>query len=260
MATTQQLDGRLSGSELAERLPELKGDGLHLSTRIAAPCWRFPGETATKGSIILWVECWERSYATQDGRDYDVEGDAALMFESVGPFCALLSPGDHPNFDKVNRRVEDNLERLLDLLMSVANKLRPRSIKVFNDQGVYQPLNSHLVFFREAAVLLHDLHFLKRLWDEGLRGYNTPPLRESLSNLDRMALNLWRDEDAQLELLLQLKDRIDRTSQLDIGNIARLDWERFDNYEGDTGRIVLEYPDFMNSFLDQFYLALLDLV
>lgn len=253
------LSGPLTREELGAALEKHQGGGmLRISTRTALSCWRFHGMEANEGFLPIWVESWGREFAASGGRDYDVEGDAALALSSVGPYCALRSSTSDPSVNRINEHVEENLEKLLELLLAIADTLRPAAMKVFTDRGMYQPLNAHAVFFRDAEALLDDFRFLRRLWNEGLPGYQTAPLRNSLDQPDRDMLHGWRDEAAQRTLITRLNRVIHLAEHIGVDDLERIDWERFDSYEGTAGRMVLEYPHFINAFVDRFYLELLE--
>lgn len=245
-------------NEVAGVLAGRRGAMLRVSLRTAVECWRFQGLTPSKGFVPLWLESWGRDHAGSGGRDYEIEGDAALTLGSAGPYCAMQSPVPSPDIDRVNEHVEENLERLLALLLDVASTLRPTAMKVFTDQGVYQPLNAHAIFFRDAEALLRDVRLLDRLWNQGLPGYQTAALHESRTTLDREMLHTWRDEAKQRALIEGLARVIHRARDVTAADVERIDWARFDNYEGDAGRLVLDYPHFVNSFVDDFYLELLE--
>lgn len=244
--------------EVASVLAGRQGGTLRVSLRTAVECWRFQGLTPSKGFLPLWVESWGRDHAGSGGRDYEIEGDAALTLGSAGPYCVMQSAVPSPDIDRVNERVEENLERLLALLLDIATTLRPTAMKVFTDQGVYQPLNAHAIFFRDAEALLRDVRLLDRLWNQGLPGYQTPALRESRAKLDREMLHTWRDEGRQRALVEWLSRVIPRALDVTVHDVESIDWTSFDNYEGDAGRLILEYPHFVNAFVDHFYLKLLE--
>lgn len=254
----RQANETMHRDQVAGILAGRRGRALRVSLRTAVECWRFQGLTPSKGFLPLTVECWGRDHAGSGGRDYEIEGDAALTLGAAGPYCAVQSPGGRPDIDRVNEHVEENLERLLALLLDLANTLRPTAMKVFTDQGVYQPLNAHAIFFRDAEALLRDVRLLDRLWNQGLPGYQTAALRESRAKLDREMLHTWRDEVRQRALVESLSRVIPGARDVIADDVARIDWTRFDNYEGDAGRLVLEYPHFVNSFVDHFYLELLE--
>lgn len=250
--------GALSRAAIAKIVAEHPSPALHFSTRTTVSCWRFKGLEASREFVPLWVESWGRAYATSGGRDWDVEGDATLALGDVGPYCALVDGTDAPGVQQVNERVEENLEQLLDLVLDTANALQPSSMKGFSALALYHPLNAHFTFFRDVFALDRDLRFIRRLWEAGLPGYRTPPLRESQSELDRMAFHPWRDDNRQRALVARLASAVGHIRPLGNMDMAGRWSDRFDYFEGAAGRLVLEYPHFMNAFVDDFYLELMD--
>lgn len=252
-----RLQEKLTSAHIAEVLAGYDGDHVHLSARTALPCWRFNGTVAEDGYIPCWIETWGTGFVSSTGRRREIEGDAAFIVSNSGPFIALLEPEADPHVQQVNQYVGENLERITTLILTIANDLQPWAIKGFTEQGLDQPLNAHLVFFRDPQVLINDVAFLKELWDHGLPGYSTPPLRDSVKTLDRYALHYWRGVEASQALCAQLADVIGTSDHLTVQQLAQIAWWKYDNYEVQQGRAVLEYPYWLNSFLDRFYLDLL---
>lgn len=252
-----KLQEPLSREQIGTVLMEYNSDDLHLSVRSAFPCWRFDGMTPQEGFVPLWIEAWGNKFANSAGRCREVEGDAAFSLADSGPFIALIEPKENPQLQQVNQHVEKNLESVTDLILAIAECVKPVTMKTFTAQGLYQPLNSHLVFFRDQTVLINDLIFLKKLWDDGLPSYRTPPLRESVDKPDLYALHPWRGLKASQALSTQLADLVDEINYLTPTDLERIDWQDYDNYEGKNGRVVLDYPYWVNSFLDHFYTDLL---
>jgi len=253
-----KLQEPLSWEQIDAALAEHDRDDLHLSVRCALPCWRFDGVIPQEGFVPFWIEAWGSEFANSAGRCREVEGDAALSLANSGPFIALIEPEETPQIQQVNQCVEKNLERVTDVILAIAEHIKPVTMKAFTAQGLYQPLNTHLVFFRDPTVLINDLIFLKKLWDEGLPSYRTPPLRNSVDKPDLYALHPWRELEASRILSAQLAGVINNVDRLSRSDLDHINWQHYDNYEGKNGRVVLDYPYWVNSFLDHFYLDLLN--
>jgi hypothetical protein len=254
---TLQLQEPLSWEQINTALAKYDSDDLHLSVRSAFPCWRFDGTTPQDEFVPLWIEAWGNNFVNSTGRCREVEGDAAISLANSGPFVALIESEETPQLRQVNQYIEKNLERVTDLILAIAEQVNPVTMKAFTAQGLYQPLNAHLVFFRDQTVLLNDLIFIKKLWDEGLPGYRTPPLRESVDKPDLYTLHPWRGLEASQTLSNRLSCLINNIDYLTPTDLEQIDWQHYDNYEGENGRVVLDYPYWVNSFLDHFYIALL---
>lgn len=253
------LPGPLSLEQVGRALGEYAGEGIHLSVRASLQCWRFQGSTASAGFVPIYLESWGQEFIGNHGRRREIEGDASFAIADSGPFIALLDADNGQQVAAINRYVEENLERVTELILTVAALPSTWALKSFTAQGLYQPLNTHLVFFRDPQVLIDDLRFIKELWFTGLTGYRTGPLRHSVEQLDRYALHPWRSAEQSHALALRVSSLIERVDRVDAAVLARFDWARFDTLDGDTGRAVLDYPHWLNSFLDRLYIELLEL-
>lgn len=251
-----QLAGPLTRAEIAAALAVYQGQDVHLSVGASIPCWRFQGTAASEGFVPIWIETWGSDFLNGAGRLRVIEGDASFGIADSGPFIALLQPENDPHVAAVNRRVEENLERATDIILAIAGE-GSLALKTFSAQGLYQPLNAHLVFFREPGALIADLMLLKELWYNGLPGYRTEPLSHSVERPDRYALHPWRGLEASRALAVRLSDLIDRANTVTAATIEQFDWERYDTFNGKPGRAVLDYPFWVNNFLDHLYLDLL---
>jgi hypothetical protein len=254
---TPQSNKVLSSQEINTALAEYNRDDLPLSVRSAFSCWRFDGTIIQKGFVPFWIEAWGDSFTNKTGRCKEIEGDAAISLVNSGPFVALTQSEDAPQIQNINQHIEKNLESVTDLILAIAENLNPLAMKVFTDQGLYQPLNAHLIFFRDRTVLLNDLIFLKKLWNEGLQNYHTTPLREWGNSPDSYVLHHWRGLETSQKIYNRLASLIDKFNHLDTQNFDFIEWSHYDNYESKNGRLVLDYPYFVNSFLDHFYIDLL---
>jgi hypothetical protein len=235
------------------------GDGAHqISSRISYRCWRFHGRTAEPGSSLAWVEAWGDRYGEARGEDVRrIWGSAAFTIADVGPYCAVLEASD-AEVAAVNQRVEDNLERLTKLIFGFVGTLRPASLKVFTDQGLYLPFNAHLAYYASEARLLDDVRLVAEVWRRGLRDHQVPPLAE-VSDGKSIAFHWWRSDEARHRLATKLGGRIERAAAATTDDVGRiLASGRFDTYTAPIGFVVLDYPHFMNAFLDRLFVELLD--
>lgn len=256
-----QLPESLSSEQIADVLAKYEPhlDELHFSIWAALPCWRFEGMTALQGFVPFWLETWGDVFANRLGRCKEVEGNATFSLTNSGHFIALIEPKNDPIVQQVNNCVEENIEQVTDLIFNIINQLNPSTIKAFTDQGLYQPLNTHLVFFRDASVLVNDLNFLKQLWEEGLPGYNTPPLCDSINQLDEYALHLWRTLESSQGIITKLSNLMSKIEHFDSLDLDKINWQLYDSFDSTSGRIILDYPHWVNSFLDHFYLDLISI-
>jgi hypothetical protein len=228
-----------------------------LSTRTSVPCWRFSGNAAQAGSTMAWIDAWGDEHGRVFGEDpRRVWGSAAFTLADAGPFVAVIDR-EGPEVDEVNHRVEDNLEALTALVLDLAGRLAPTSIKVFTDQGAFLPFNAHLAYYRSPDALLADLRFLETVWRKGLPGHQLPPLA-SLEDAHSIAFHWWRDDSQRRRLWLALQQGVERAASVTTDQVtALLASGRFDSLTKGDGFAVLEYPHLLNGFVDRFFLDLL---
>lgn len=243
--------GTMDSAELLGLLGQA-GASRHVSTGAVYCCQRFSGDHVSSGSIPLSLSSWPAGYMRRDRR---LDGDAALVFDTVGPFCALLKPDAPP---QVNKSVEKNLENLFELLLHLVEELSPKSVKAYTDVGTMIPINAHIAYFRDESDVLADLSLLQLLWNEGFASYNIPPLASLEPTAAQIDLHSWRSpaqRDRLYRALAELIQSTDRVTEDDVR--AALAGGRHDFFQGRQGWMVLEYPHAFNAFLDRFYLDVL---
>lgn len=235
------------------------GDGSQqLSSRISFRCWRFHGRTAELGSSLAWVEAWSDGYAQVRGEDARrIWGSAAFTIADCGPFCAEIAAEDAATA-AVNERVADNLERLTALIFRIVETVKPASLKVFTDQGAYLPFNAHLAYYASEARVLEDLRLINHVWHQGLPGHQIPPF-ESIVDGKSVAFHWWRNDEQRRKLAAAIGGRLVRANDVDEDDVRRVVASgNFDTYSAPTGFVLLDYPYFMNAFLDRFFITLLE--
>lgn len=159
-------------------------------------------------------------------------------------------------------RVEENLEELTDVLFAQVQALRPDSMKVYTDDGLYLPFNAHLAYYGSPAAVLDDLALLADAWEHGLPGYSTPPLKAWRPGEGGGDFHSWRDEQQQAALWRALGEALPAGGRV---TAEHVEWVyrhgSFSTYAveaGDTqGKAVLNYPDFLDGFVDGFFLEVL---
>ncbi|MEV6825318.1 hypothetical protein [Amycolatopsis sp. NPDC051102] len=226
------------------------------STRSSFSCWRFPRGTPEPGSAGVWLEAWGPEWTVRNHEDRAIGGEAALSVFDVRPFVALLDPGPHEA--QVNPRVEENLDALTALVFRLVEALTPRSIKVFSAHGLYLPTNAHLLYLRDEEVVLDDLALLARAWTDGLPAHHTGPLAEARPDDMANGFHSWRTAEQRERLWQELSSLLPRAAAVTAENVRTvLKSNRFDTFTMPVGVTVLDYPHFMNAFLDRFYLEVL---
>lgn len=229
-----------------------------LSSRTSFPCWRFQGRKAEIGSSLAWVEAWGDDYGRAHGEDVRrVWGSASFTIADCGPYCALVDSTD-VGAAAVNERVEENLDRLTKLMFRIVETCRPASLKVFTDQGAFLPFNAHLAYYASEDRLLQDIRLVTDVWRHGLPGHQLPPLGD-IDDGRSIAFHWWRSDEARRQLMTALGARLSQVDAIKVIDVQRvLASGEFDNYSMSPGFMVLEFPHFLNAFLDRFFLKLLD--
>ncbi len=247
---------RLSAAEVCAAARGHGGADELLSWRSSFSCWRFHGGSPKAGSVGLWLEAWGPEWGVRNHEDRRIGGEAALSVFDVGPFVAIVDPG--PQVADVNPRVEENLDAVTALIFRLVEELAPRSVKVFSEPGLYLPFNAHLLYLRDEAVVLDDLSLMRQVWSGGLPAHHTGPLVEAHPDDMRYAFHGWRTSEQRKRLWRELSSLLPRAAAVTVDHVRNvLDSSRFDTFTMPVGVTVLEYPHFMNGFLDRFYLEVL---
>jgi hypothetical protein len=256
--TIHRDDSLLDPGALVAAAARFSGRSQQISSRTSYRCWRFQGRKAEWGSSLAWVEAWGDDYGRIHGEDVRrVWGSATFTIADCGPYCAVI-PAEDAAATAVNERVEENLDRLTKLVFRIVEALEPASLKVFTDQGAFLPFNAHLAYYASEARLLEDARLIADVWQRGLPGHQIPPLGD-LADGRSIAFHWWRSDEARRRLMTALGDRIHRVAAITTEDIRRtLAGGEFDNYSMPRGFTLLEFPHFLNAFIDRFFLKLLD--
>lgn len=227
-----------------------------LSTVVSFPAWRLHGKHAEKGRASAWVEAWGDDYGRAMGESpRHVWGSAAFTIANCTPFQARAAHGRPAAEPDVH--VEENLQSFTDLLFGIIKGLSPRALKVYTDQAPYFPFNAHFAYYAGEEALLSDVRVIEAAWANGLPRHHVPPLRRLL-NADAMAFHPWRPLDARRRLWQALNAGMGRAASITPAAVRDLlDTGDFDTFNLPGGFAVLEFPHFVNSFVDGFFTALL---
>lgn len=257
--TVLNVKDKLSTEEVEHLAIGYKGSSLKWATALVYRCWRFKGLKADEGFMRLGVEAWGNTYAERHGRQMRMEGNASMSTQTVGPYCAIIDTEKFPEAKEVNDRVGDNLEDLADVLYGVVNFVKPRYMKVFNDAGEFFPFNAHLAYYSALSQVVDDIQLIAELWEHGLPSYKITALRDIDPIKKDFYFHPWRDGETRSKLKQRFDSTISRVSRVNNETLQRvISSERFDIYNLPEGFAILEYPHFFNSFLDRFYLEILD--
>jgi hypothetical protein len=226
-----------------------------ISITTSVRAWRFEGNKSSDAAVAMIVEAAGAAFGGTDPR---VRGGAMMSATHAGPFCAIVGKDDQLEVAEVNAHVEENLERMMNLLSHCVEALQPRSMKVYTDAGMFLPFNAHAAYFRDAQAVLDDLRWMEEVWHKGLPAYGEQPLAKA-SHGDAKMLHGWRTQEQRVRLWAQLAAAIPNWAGVTTARVeALLRSQRFDFYDVASGFTVLEYPHYVNAFVDRFYLELGD--
>lgn len=230
---------------------------------MAFECWRFKDGEAYRGHSRMDIDAWGFGHEMSVKRNVAVEGLCRLYLDNSGPFCSVIGEKES-EYKEANERVQNNLDDLLDLQLSLASSVCPKVLRVVPDGGLSIPLNSNSTFFSSHNDVISDLNFIGKIWENGLPKYQEmPPLKNYDSESHKYLLHEWRTEAQRNELWKRLSRVIDRIPLVTESTVVSvLKSGRFDFYETDEhdGFLVLEEPFHFNNFLDRFYLEILEKV
>lgn len=251
--------GGLNAEQLCQEARGKRDPELGLSTNIAFPCWRFgDDDTPERGTVGIELESWGDEWLALHWGDRRVGGEAAVSLMRPSPFLALTKRSKSPQRDAINVKVEENLEELTQLFFRLIEELKPRSVKLYNSASFRFPMNAQLAYFRDESVVLDDLAWIAELWEQGLPSRKMPPLAQTPKEDVRYVFHEWRTSEMHQALRQRLGELVPRYKDVKVEDVQRLIGSgRFDNYTNEIGFTVLEYPHFLNAFVDRFYLELL---
>jgi hypothetical protein len=255
-----RLEGPLSTDELCAAAAKHRGTHELLSATTSFRCWRFDEQGSKPGSVASGLQSWDEAWCIQNHEDRRIGGGAALSIFQVGPFCALdeMAEPASARHDAVNSHVRENLDALTGLLFRLIEALEPYSVKVFTDQGLYLPLNAHLAYYRDGHGVLDDLSLIAHVWEHGLPAHRIAPLKHHQADDMGPFFHGWRRESQREQLWSRLNALLPPRVSPSIETVrAVLSSGTVDTYSMPVGTTLLHYPDFMNSFLDAFYVEIL---
>lgn len=198
----------------------------------------------------LGVSVWSNLYATKYGELIDIEGNGEIFVQSVDPYVTAVNAGVLGQ----NSAVEKNLEFLTNLLQEVSKLGLVTKFKTFSDAGMKLPFNAHFVFYRDINQVIDDRKFLNNIWKNGIKSYDLEPLSKLASNQTDFVFHEWRNQQTTEKLVKNMNEFFGGKTNFDLSFDQIKQSGIFDTYESNKGFMVLDYPYFMNAFLDKFYL------
>ena len=121
-------------------------------------------------SAPLQLTAWSSEFETKPYLALD--GHAELWTTKAGIF---LSQGSNPTRLTM---VEQYLEQLTQLLLSLIKALDPASVAVYAGDCMRHPLNAHALWFSNRAAILDRLALIALLWRDGYPVWKLKPLAQ----------------------------------------------------------------------------------
>jgi len=187
--------------------------------------------------------------------DLRIRGQVEMYFH-LAPYNELMA-GTNPRQDEINQYVEMNLISMSDFMLSMAQKLDATSMKIYQEDMLQIPLNAHLAYYRDTQALQDDLRFIAEIWKRGLPPYSLGPVKDgNPEDLERVVYR--RDEAWKDRMMNALSELLPIKAMPTAEDVrAVLHSRRHDYCDRNEGFAVLDYPFYMNSMLDRFYIEVL---
>ena len=248
--------GELDSAGVAAAVAGHGGPSRMLSTTSSFLCWRFTSGGPSAGSVPVTLEAWGDEWTLRHHEDRAIGGQAALWIGDVAPFRAIADDAQSARRRDVNPRVEENMEALTGLIFRLIEAAAPRSVKLFTDAGLYLPFNAHLLYMRDESVVRDDLALIDRVWRNGLPRHNIAPLGGHPRPEELAAvLHEWRSPEQRARLAARIQAQLPLRRAETAADVRQaLASGCYDTFTMPVGTTVLEYPHFLNAFLDRFYL------
>ncbi len=221
-------------------------DEIKMSIYVPIKCWRFIGTKAEAAYMMMNVSVWGKDFGKKVGLDLATEGNAQISLLNVGPYCALIE-NDNKAIQEINELVEQNLEKYLNFLLKLVSIIQAKKILTFTDTGKYNILNSHVAYYQNIEQIAQDIISLKQNFLSSKKN-------------SRFTYHSWRDSVQQIQLDHKMQDSLLKMPDLIDHNIIKkvLQQGQYDYFENEQSLLILNLPFYINAFLADFYLAIIE--
>jgi hypothetical protein len=251
-----------SASRLLEALKRHDSSDLKINVYGSFPCWRFSEGEPISGAIPVAIACWGKDYGKKmEDWDTSMQGHAQFCLLNSRPFFGVLhSDTQEFPFHDLNAKIQENLDSLLQLLQIFISDLHPLQWLAFSDDGsTYLPIHAHAGWFATQHQLLQVANIFMDILKRGDARNGIPPIASLSVPSLRDYLNSMLPKDRSMELFQRMKAIAAMQASANEGGLQRLlDSKKFDYFDYQSGLILLDFPFFLNAFLDEFFLALLE--
>lgn len=241
--------GKIDLKNITEKILEFEDDTiLKFTVYSSLNCWRFLGNKSSREYVPVAISSWGKNYGQQFGFSTDMEGDMQFSIISSGSYIEVLDDSSN----EINEKVEINIENYLSIVQQIITDLSPLKLFSFDDSCHYLLHNVHMAYFSSLTVLKESLINYYQILLNGLKEYNIPPLKD-IDDKNKSYLHEWRSDNQKKQLLQSLNEIISNDAIITEAKIQEtIDSGKYDYFERDKSVLILEYPFFMNAFLDRF--------
>lgn len=215
-----------------------------ISVKLFFPCYRFQPDIAYEGGVWTLIT-FNRLLFKQEGFVAN-QGHVQIVIDNSGPFF------ERPEDSDINqKKSEENINALFELILSISKFEKCKKMHVYTDVSAYYLLNAHLIFYKEISDLLIDIDLLKSKLTTGVLF----PIQSKLSDI-RYHLHPYRTDQQMDSLLTKINERVgaktsDRYRTLE----QAIEKGEYDIFTNENAFVVLDYPFFLNRFVDSFVLS-----
>ena len=226
---------------------------LHVGTTYR--CWWDSENGMEERDSLLFFFAMGVDWEKTSRPDLRMGGQAEIFFH-LAPYNELMA-GTNPRQDEINQYVEKNLISMSDFMLNLAQKLDATSMKIFQGDMLQIPLNAHAAYYRDTQALQDDLRFIAEIWERGLPAYSLGAVKDgNPEDLERVIYR--RDEKWKDRMMNALNALLPIRAMPTAEDVrAVLHSRRHDYCDINEGFAVLDYPFYMNSMLDRFYIDML---
>jgi len=204
----------------------------------------------------IWVRVRGGQWPGRSG-EWWIDGDTHLIIDPAAAYTFPTSPNGE--VCRCNA-IAANIKNLIQLLAAVIERLEPVAAKLYTDSGETFPFNAHLAYYTQPEDVIRDARLIHELFTVGQQVLELPPLREAHGDLADFVFHLWRDRQQQ-QLLRERFSRATESVFVPARDeaIRKLTDAASSQTPIGSGYVIYDATAPFNSFLDDFYLQLLEI-
>lgn len=244
-------------SQMRNVFQEFTSEDHKVSVYLPMKCWRFVNGKPELGVIMASISVNGNEYVKQLGLDRAFEGDASVTLLSAGPFTEIINEESELD-SSINIKVKENNTALIDTITDMSSFFNIEKMHLFSNNGNSVLHNSHLCYYNDYNVLIEDLTEYHNLLRYGNKKYGYKSSATLSIAEDAYYFHEWRAPEMKSAILDLMQ--LTSNSVLDINpeKIQRLlSSGKYDYIENENKIMILEFPFFVNAFVDRFIFEML---